>query len=151
MKALEANDQSSLNYGRTAPQEESAEHADLIGGPPADFDAAQSAVWTELAKLIVSADNIQPYHRLQFEMLCDAFIQYKETRRVLRAEGVCYNTSSKHMSGLKRKHPLVDVNQDLRKQVLELSGKFGISPATDNMRVVDAFEEDAAIAKYFLK
>lgn len=122
---------------------------DTLGGPPNGFDEKQTEVWLTFVSLVTKARAVHESHRIPLELLVDAYVQYRETSHVLRVEGVFYTTSSSHTSGLKRKHPLVEVNRALRKQVIDLSDRLGICANTSTPPENSTGTELDVAAKYF--
>ncbi len=120
-----------------------------LGGPPNGFDEKQTEVWLAFVSLVTKAGAVHESQRVPLELLVDAYVQYKETSRILRVEGIYYTTSSSHTSRLKRKHPLVDVNRALRKQVMELSDRLGICALTNVPPDGSIKREVDVAAKYF--
>ncbi|MBO6689278.1 MAG: P27 family phage terminase small subunit [Henriciella sp.] len=120
-----------------------------LDGPPNGFEKRRSEIWLYFERQVSKAGGIQQSKSVPLELLVDAYVQYEETSRILRVEGVYYTTSSSHTSGLKRKHPLVDVNSALRKQIIELLERLGICALTNASAENSGTSEVDAAAKYF--
>ncbi len=101
--------------------------------PPAMIanDPAAAAMWRELAPLLVKTHRLQPQHRPLFFTFCVYYAEWVLAKEAVDRDGHVTNVKTVSGSMMPRTHPMVRIRDEALKHALELSKRFGLTPADE--------------------
>ena len=100
----------------------------IIQGPTA---AAAIAVWRDLAPQLARTHRLQPQHRPMFAAFCVYFAEWVIANEDVAAKGHTQRVKTTVGGSMERIRPIVAVRDRALERVLELSKRFGLTPADE--------------------
>lgn len=100
----------------------------IIQGPTA---AAAIAVWRDLAPQLARTHRLQPQHRPMFAAFCVYFAEWVIANEDVAAKGHTQRVKTTVGGTMERIRPIVAVRDRALERVLELSKRFGLTPADE--------------------
>lgn len=124
---------------RPLPPDEPVVQAVVLRKPRgAGKDHYVSQFYDWFAKALGEAGVTSPLDGTAFYLLANAWKRFKQAETIVDREG----TMTLDDQGLPRKHPMIQVERDARKAVLDLLSHFGMSPAERSRIVALGGEEE---------
>lgn len=107
-----------------------------IPTPPAYLSPEEREAWDMFAKTLAGMRITTDDDRVALEMLSCTYAQYQRFQAVLRKKGDTYETTTAAGSKMFRPRPEQVLLGDCERKLLNLLGRFGLTPA-DRQRVSD--------------
>lgn len=110
---------------------------------PAWLSPEASAEWDRLAPMLASLDLLTALDRAAFALYCQTWADFVRAVQEVRQAGITYE-----VEGNLKTHPAVKIASNAAKQLLQMAGEFGMTPAArTRLRIelaeieTDPFEE----------
>jgi P27 family predicted phage terminase small subunit len=94
-------------------------------------DPTAAAMWRDLAPTLMKTHRLQQQHRPLFFAFCVYYAEWVLAKEAVDRDGHVTNVRTVSGSMMPRTHPMVRIRDDALKNALELSKRFGLTPADE--------------------